>query len=112
MKVDLSLLEWAQEEFGEVAVGDVRRSHRLIRVAAGMASRPAGRICQVFSGSAERQGAYDLVANEAFIPGAMLDSVARAACRRAEQTEVIVAVDGTSLTLTDRTKEKGLGPIG
>lgn len=112
MKVDRSSLEWAETEFGEAELGDSRRGRRLIRMAATMALRPAGRICQVFTTSAERQGAYDLVANHALSPTKVLASAARATCNRAQEGEVIVAVDGTSLTLVDRGKKKGFGPIG
>jgi len=39
---------WAEHTFGHAALGDERRVHRLVTMAAAVASRPAGTVTQVF----------------------------------------------------------------
>jgi len=41
---------WAQTNFGEVALGDVRRSRRVVTLAAGWAQRPGVSIPQLSQG--------------------------------------------------------------
>lgn len=104
---------WAEEEFGEAALGDVRRSVRLVRMATAVASHPAGRVPDVFRSSAEQQGAYDFLSNAQVEPKALARSMATAAVRRLREEErVFVLVDGTSLKLRDWLGKKGFGSIG
>ena len=50
--------KWAQEEFGEASLGDVRRVQRLAALATIAAVRPAGEVTEVFTGAAEQERAY------------------------------------------------------
>jgi hypothetical protein len=52
---------WAEEHFGRVDLGDVRRTARLVRVAASAAAVPVGTVTKVFVDDAERQRAYDFL---------------------------------------------------
>ena len=105
--------DWAWEEFGHAELGDSRRTARLVRMAAAVADRPAGKVAEVFRTSAERQGAYDLLANDGVRSSALLDSVSRATMAGCEGHDVVhVALDGTSLMLTDRRLAKDFGAIG
>ena len=77
------------------------------------ARQPGGRISEVFDTAAGRQGAYDLVEHD----GVSLDAVQRAvggatARASAGQPRVVVALDGTSLSLTDRQHSKDFGQLG
>jgi hypothetical protein len=104
---------WAQATFGCVDLGDVRRTDRLVRMATSAAEGPAGQVTQVFHSSAERQGAYDLLNNEAVLAASLTGALSRSVAVAAQEHEhVLVVLDGTSLTLTDRYKSKGLGRIG
>ncbi len=82
-------------------------------MAAAVAKKPAGRVSQVFEAGAARQGAYDLLEHEGVTPAvvsaALFDATARA-CRFEDL--VLIAVDGSSLTLTDENHSKGLGTVG
>jgi hypothetical protein len=104
---------WAFEEFGRAKIVDPRWRRRLVRVAERAARRPAGRVTETFVSSAERQGAYGLLESEAVstdeVGNAMFEACAR---RSAGRAFVYCAVDGTSLSLTDRDCSKGFGPIG
>ncbi|HEU4536846.1 MAG TPA: IS4 family transposase [Polyangiaceae bacterium] len=104
---------WAAEEFGAARLGDARRTKRLVRLAAGAAVRPDGRITAVFPHSADQQGAYDLLANQHVTAEAVAASATRAAVRRAAgHPFAFVPLDGSSVRLTDRRARKGTGPVG
>jgi hypothetical protein len=104
---------WAGEEFGQARLGDARRTARLVRMAAGVARRPGGRVLDVFRSSADRQGAYDFLANERIEADAMLEAMRTAMLRRAQgESECIVVVDGSSLRLKDWKRRKDFGSIG
>jgi hypothetical protein len=104
---------WSFEEFGSAQLGDVRRTARLVAMGRRTAERPSGRVSEVFDSDAERQGAYDFLEGSGASAQAIGASVAAAAVRRAEETErVIVAIDGSSLTLVNRKGTKDFGRIG
>jgi hypothetical protein len=67
----------------------------------------------VFRRADERQAAYDFLANPNVRCAALLAAIASATASRCEvHPYVFVAVDGTSLTLTDWADAKGFGAIG
>jgi hypothetical protein len=105
--------DWAEEMFGGAALGDPRRTARLISMAATAARNPAGKVTQVFQSSAEREGAFRLLENDA-VPSARVSEAVfdAAAAHCAEQTVVFVALDATTLSLTDRKGRRQLGRVG
>jgi Transposase DNA-binding len=104
---------WAFEEFGGVRTGDQRWRRRLIEVGGRAARRPAGRVTEVFTNSAERQGAYGLLESSAVSTGEIGTAIFEACARRsAGEQYVVCPIDGTSLTLTESEGGKGFGPIG
>ena len=58
---------WAHESFSRAEFGDARRSRRFVRLMAGVAREPSGRVTQVFSAGGERQAAYDFLEHDAAI---------------------------------------------
>jgi hypothetical protein len=105
--------EWADRTFGHARLGDERRVERLVAMAARVAERPAGPVTQVFDTSAQREGAFRLLESDAASP----DAIRRAAfeataksCRKSPR--LYVAIDGSSLTLTDRAERRELGRVG
>jgi hypothetical protein len=108
-----SAQRWAEDEFGKAVLGDGRRVRRLIQVAAEVASRPAGTVTQACASSASREGAFRLLENEAVRRQPIADCVQRAALERCQgRSTVFVAVDATSLRITDNLHDKGIGSIG
>jgi hypothetical protein len=78
-----------------------------------MATDPAGSVLDVFKTSAERQGAYDFLENSAIRPDELTASIAEATVVRASSADyAFVAVDGSSLNLTDLGRTKGFGAVG
>lgn len=109
----LGRFRWAYETFGATEAGSRRRRDRLVAVAAGVASRPAGTVTQVFSESADREGAYRLLSNEAVSSSAMTRAMCDAtadACRT--HGKIYVPLDGTSLSFTDTKNVRGVGDVG
>lgn len=104
---------WAEEEFGDADLGDARRTRRLVSFASEVAERPAGTVTRACTSSASREGAFRLLENPAVTSEALRDSVQRATMRRcAGRGSLFVAVDGSSLHLTDTKRAKGLGAVG
>jgi hypothetical protein len=104
---------WAMEEFGGAQLGDTRLRARLVAMATQACLRPGGRVSEVFSEDAARQGAYDFLESPRSYAEAMFRASQQACVERsAGHPYVFVPVDGTSLTLTDRTGGKDFGGIG
>jgi hypothetical protein len=60
-----TLSDWSHGEFGHAGISDHRWRARLVGMAMQAARCPAGRITEVFSNDAQRQGAYGLLESEA-----------------------------------------------
>src|SRR5262245_42674820 len=104
---------WAWEEFGAAALGDERRTRRLVRLAASAARRAGGRISDVFRTGAERQAAYDFGEDAAVRARDVSVAQGEATARRARShSAAFIVLDGTSLTLTDVAGTKPFGSIG
>ena len=104
---------WARRTFGGAVLGDERRTSRLVQMAGRAAQRPAGSVTEVFGRGAERQAAYDMLESEAAAAGAFTTALTRSTAHQCARHErVLIVLDGTSLTLTDRNRAKGLGGIG
>jgi hypothetical protein len=104
---------WAEAEFGGASLGDRRRRDRLVVMAAAASEHPDGSVSEVFSDAGEMHGAYDFLEGR-HASGAELGlAVGRATARRcAGLPFVYVAIDGSSLTLSDAAQEKGFGTLG
>ena len=104
---------WSEEEFGEVDLHDARLDRRLLLIAQRVAESSGGTVASVFRDAAERQGAYDFLANDrvAWASIASASYVATVA-RCAGEEFVFVPEDGSSLSITDGARAKGTGPVG
>lgn len=110
---DIDGHSWACEEFGDAALGDDRRTQRLVAIAARALTRPHGRITATFRYSAEREGAFRWIENRGFDGSEITKASARATARRAaEYSFAFVPVDGTSLNIADHERSKGTGVVG
>lgn len=105
--------EWARETFGAVEAGSRRRTDRLVAMAAGVASRPAGTVTEVFSEGADREGAYRLLSNDAVKAEELIRAMGDAtgdSC--GNHSKVYVPLDGTSLAFTDAKRVRDVGDVG
>lgn len=104
---------WAEATFGDADLGDHRRTRRLVAMAAAFADRPSGRVTEVLHDSAAREAGFRLVESAFVDPAAIAAAAHRATARRCQsERTVIVPIDQTTLTLTDRTGSKGFGRTG
>ena len=104
---------WAADEFGEAELGDRRRTERLVKLATEVARTPAGTVTRACHTNASREGAFRWLENSAIRHDAVLSATTGATLRRcAGLRRVHVPLDGTALTLTDKKRSKGLGPVG
>ena len=104
---------WSREQFGNAALGDARRTLRLVRMAARAAENPSGKLSEVFSAAKELDGAYDFVESDKLSVERLERAVGHSAARQcAGAGRVRVAVDGSSLSLMEGPNTKGFGPIG
>lgn len=109
----ISAMGWAHGEFGAVEVEDTRWRARLVRIGAQAWLKPGGRVSDVFSNDAERQGAYGLLESGAVRAAEVGKAIFGASARRCLGEEfVFCPVDGTSLTLTDIGRAKDFGSVG
>ena len=104
---------WAEEEFGQADLADARRTARLVRMAARVAQRPAGKVSEVFIQASELQGAYDFLEGGRVDPKILVDTLGATTMRRgAEADFLFVPVDGSSLALADDGPCKKFGSVG
>lgn len=104
---------WAENQFGSANLGDLRRTRRLVKLAAQMAGNSSGTIPQQTGATADMKAAYRLFSEE--------DVTHEAVCRpHFDQTRekagklsvVFLLQDTTVLDFTSHIHCEGLGPIG
>lgn len=80
---------------------------------AAAVERPSGKVAAVFRSDREREGAYDLLESEQVAPEEITRGIVVATIARAAGLPfVFVPVDGSSVTVVDRTGERDLGNVG
>jgi hypothetical protein len=104
---------WAWEELADADFGHAARKKRIASMLEGVETNPAGKVSQVFATDADRQDSYDALEGRQVSADALTAAFAAAAAKRChEHPFVFVAVDGSSLTFTDRAGKKELGAVG
>lgn len=112
----LGASEWAQVEFGNSSLGDLRRAKRLVQVASALAEKPSGALPSALSNWAELKAAYRLLARpevtyERIIPECFRDCLrTRQDCQ--QRGKYFLIEDTTQLDFTNHRETKGLGRIG
>jgi hypothetical protein len=81
-------------------------------MAAQTARRPAGTVTRVFRGSAQREAAFRLLENRRLPAVEIARGAHEAVARQCTGQRVYVAIDGSSLSLTERTATRELGGVG
>ena len=104
---------WAEQQFGQVELGDRRRVQRAVRVAEQMARHPAASIPEQAGHWSETKASYRLF-NEEDVTFEALSSQHWASTRReaGEYEQVLLVQDTSSLNFTAHHAAEGLGPIG
>lgn len=104
---------FARQMFAHAELFDLRLNRSLVALVSGMARHAAGKITQIFSTSCERERAYRLLENASLTVLAVMAALTKAVANIIKQEPfAYLAIDGSSLNLTDRGGRKGFGPIG
>lgn len=105
---------WAQAQWGEVELGDARRTRRAVDIGAAMAANAGLSLPRQMTNWAELKAAYRLF-DRPQASHAALTAPHRQATRRAAEAEsgvVLFAQDTTELDFTTHPTTEGLGAIG
>ncbi len=105
--------DWAEQEFGEVQSGDVRRTERLVQVAAAMTLKPGESLPKAMGGVAELKAAYRLFDREELTHPTLLEGHCertRIACL--QPGRYLLIGDTTDIDYTPHKETEGLGCLG
>ena len=99
-------------EFEGAALGDERRSRRLMQIARRLGREPSQSLPEAAQSDAELEGCYRFLNNEQVAPEAILAPHQRCTVERAaEHGEVLVVHDTTKFRYSDDDSREGLGPL-
>src|SRR5215217_4962651 len=103
---------WAEDEFGDADLGDVRRNARLVQLATVLGAQPSASLPAASDDPATLKAAYRFFANPYVRADAVLASHIQSTKARMQAVPVVLAVqDTTYLDWTDHPATKGLGPL-
>ena len=106
-------LDWAQQQFGKAELGDLRRTRRAVRLAAQMATHPAGSIPQQTRRWSDTKGAYRLFARDEVTFETLTEPHWRSTRQAAGQRPTVLMVqDGSQLDYTRHRGLQGVAPVG
>ena len=103
---------WAEDEFGDADLGDVRRTARLVQLATMLGAQPNASLPAASDDPAALKAAYRFFANNYVRADAVLASHIQSTTRRMQEVPLVLAVqDTTYLDWTDHPATKDLGPL-
>jgi Transposase DNA-binding/Transposase DDE domain len=104
---------WAEQQFGECMLGDVRRTQRLVDYAARQVAQPEASTNAVCAGDdVVAEGAYRWLRNSAIDPKAVDEGPFQATARICQQCELTLAIqDTTTLTYSHAIADQ-FGTVG
>jgi hypothetical protein len=98
---------WAVTEFADAALGDLRRTQRLVQLAQVLAQHPGAALPEACGSGAMLKAAYRFLAHDDIEPSAMVQSHVEAPYSRLNTVPLVLAVqetteaDWTSLRATE-----------
>ncbi len=105
--------QWAETQFGEAALGDVRRTRRLVKLGAQMAANSSGSIPQQTVRTSDMKAAYRLFAQAEVTHEAICRPHIQQTREMASHLPMVYMLqDTTELDFTRHEKTEGLGPVG
>jgi hypothetical protein len=105
--------DWAEQELGHAALGDVRRTRRAVQVLAALGAQPGAAVSDAVGGDATAaKGAYRLFANPAIVPADLRTAHQQTTAARVRSEPVVLVLhDTTELDWTAHPATTGLGPL-
>ena len=112
-KMELQPAAWAKQQFERAALGDARRTRRVVAMVTAMVGNPSASLPQQLPDYQDLKAAYRVLSEAAVTHAALLAphwEQTRAAARQAQV--VLLVQDTTEVDFTAHPKTQGLGPIG
>ena len=109
--VELDVNKWAQQQFGECQLGDLRRTRRLVRFAADVAADPDATTPNQIEEWSDLKAAYGLIGEEDVTFDALVGPHWEQTRQRKEGTWLILS-DTTEVNFGAGNPATGLGPLG
>jgi len=109
----LSALQWAEETFGSVHLGDVRRTQRAVAIACAIAQHPAASLPAQMPDEAALEATYRFLQTPDVTYEQLIEPhVAQTRAQASEQRQVLLIQDTTEVDYQQHPTTTGLGPIG
>jgi hypothetical protein len=105
--------EWAQQQFGEISLGDKRRNKRAMKIAEQMAGEPLGSLPKQMKSWEAQKGAYRLLDNRAVSHAKLSEPHWKRTREESGQagSVILMVQDTTDLNYVTHPATEGLGPI-
>jgi hypothetical protein len=105
--------KWAVETFGTAELGDLRRTDRLVKMAAAIAENPSASLPESLRNWADTLGAYRFLDNASITHEQIMEPHWMQTREEAMRcSRVLLAADTTDVNLSSHETAEGLGPIG
>lgn len=103
--------EWAQREFGDASLGDIRRTNRLVQIASGEASQVGAALSSVCGKSGSQAATRLFGCAKTTISAVTKPHIKQTAARCHNQDRILAVQDTTVLDFTGHVCTQGLGPV-
>lgn len=105
--------DWAQQHFGDTDLGDVRRTRRVVTLAAAVAAKPGSSIPRLFQHRYDVKAAYHLLSLQDLSPDVLQATHRRLVREHLQHPGVFLLVeDATVLSWSGNQPISGLGTVG
>jgi hypothetical protein len=109
----LSALQWAEDTFGSVHLGDQRRTERAVEIASAIAHNPAASLPAQMQDEAATEAAYRFLQMPDVTYEKLIGPhVAQTRAHASKQQQVLLIQDTTEVDYQQHPTTTGLGPIG
>src|SRR6266705_2847317 len=109
----LSALHWAEDTFGSVHLGDVRRTQRAVAIASAIAHNPAATLPAQMPDEAALEATYRFLQTPDVTYEQLIGPhVAQTRAEASKQQQVLLIQDTTEVDYQQHPTTTGLGPIG
>ena len=109
----LSALHWAEDTFGSVQLGDVRRTHRAVKIACAIAHNPAASLPAQMPDEAALEATYRFLHTPDVTYEQLIEPhVAQTRAEASKPQQVLLIQDTTEVDYQQHPTTTGLGPRG
>lgn len=105
---------WAQDNFAKTYLGDIRRTERLVDLAASMANQPGSSLAKLGKDWYDTKANYNLLKHKSMNPDYIQGYHRSLVADRIGEAEhdVLLVEDGSEMSWSGKEPIEGLGPVG